>query len=59
VNERRTISEEESFVKMKSFWSMLHGLVSIKMLAQDKEKPDMKDPVLNESVNNFLSGIKH
>ncbi|MHA4845918.1 TetR/AcrR family transcriptional regulator [Flavitalea antarctica] len=59
VNEGRTISEAESFVKMKSFWSMLHGLVSIKMLAQDKEMPDLNDPVLNESVNNFLSGIKH
>jgi len=53
------ISENESFTKMKSFWSMLHGLVSIQMMARDKEIPDLNDPVLNESVNNFLAGIKH
>jgi len=51
------IDEGESFVKMKSFWSMLHGLVSIHMMAREKEKPDINDAVLNESVNNFLSGI--
>jgi AcrR family transcriptional regulator len=54
----RTISEKESFTKMKSFWSMLHGLVSIQMMAREKEIPDLNDPVLNESVNNFLAGIR-
>lgn len=54
----KDISEADSFIKMKSFWSMLHGLVSIQMMAQEKEVPDIFDPVLNESVNNFLAGIK-
>ncbi|HTE28510.1 TetR/AcrR family transcriptional regulator [Flavitalea sp.] len=57
--EGRVISENESLTKMKSFWSMLHGLVSIQMMAREKEIPDLNDPVLNESVNNFLAGIKH
>jgi AcrR family transcriptional regulator len=55
----RSISENDSFTKMKSFWSMLHGLVSIQMLARQNEIPDVDDPVLNESVNNFLAGISH
>jgi AcrR family transcriptional regulator len=59
LHEGKVINEADSFVKMKSFWSMLHGLVSIQMMAQDKEIPDLNDPVLNESVNNFLAGFKH
>jgi AcrR family transcriptional regulator len=59
LHKDKVINEADSFVKMKSFWSMLHGLVSIHMMAQEKEIPDLNDPVLNESVNNFLAGFKH
>jgi AcrR family transcriptional regulator len=59
LHKDKAINEADSFVKMKSFWSMLHGLVSIHMMAQEKEIPDLNDPVLNESVNNFLAGFKH
>jgi AcrR family transcriptional regulator len=64
------ISDQEAFVKMKSLWSMLHGLVSIRMMSNstmshaaaniESEEASVDDynAVLKESVSNFLAGIK-
>jgi len=54
----KSISAAEGLVKMKSFWSMLHGLVSIQMMSQERTTTDITSPVLAESVNNFLAGIR-
>jgi AcrR family transcriptional regulator len=63
------ISDAEAFVKMKSLWSMLHGLVSIRMMGKPSTMPaagesnDIYPPgeedntVLKASVSNFLAGI--
>jgi hypothetical protein len=37
---------------------MLHGSVSIYMMGGDKVRPAKEDPVLLESVNNFIAGIE-
>lgn len=49
--------EADSFVKMKSFWSMMHGLVSINMMGDQKGEPIPACEVLAESINNFISGF--
>jgi len=50
-------TESDILIKMKSFWSMLHGLVTIEMMAQEKEDREPAAEVLNESIRNFIAGI--
>jgi AcrR family transcriptional regulator len=62
------MSESDSLIKMKSFWSTLHGVVSLRMMAvgaghtemsqKNTADPGLPDAILQESVNNFLAGIR-
>jgi len=48
------------FLKLNSFWSMLHGLVSINMLGK-KETPhehDMGIMILKDFIKSFINGLQ-
>jgi len=48
----------DPFLKFHSFWSMLHGLISINMLGADNSKhPVPAEDVLNDVVCGFIKGI--
>jgi len=48
----------DAFLKFHSFWSMMHGLVSINMLGQTPGKsPVLAEDVLNDVVCGFIKGI--
>jgi AcrR family transcriptional regulator len=52
-------NEADSFIKMKSFWSMMHGLVSINMMSPHAADKSPALEVLNVSINNFIAGFDH
>ncbi len=49
--------DNEGMRNMKSLWSMLHGLVSIRMM-DDSGDPLIQNEVFEQSVSNFLSGMR-
>lgn len=48
----------DSFLKFHTFWSMLHGLISINMMGKESSRPDLNTMVLNDFLNGFVVGIK-
>jgi len=54
--------EANSFLKFNSFWSMLHGLVSINLMTPPAEhdgidRQEMNKMVLNDFIKGFINGL--
>lgn len=49
--------ETDPFLKLHTFWSMLHGLVSINMMGAGEEKEEMNQKVLRDFIAGFVTGI--
>jgi len=52
------------FIKVQSFWSMLHGLVSINLVAPEnnrngKGKDELNNLVLKDFISGFLKGLQN
>jgi AcrR family transcriptional regulator len=47
----------DPFLKFQSFWSMLHGLVSINMMNQPAQQNAMAEQVLKDVICSFIKGI--
>jgi AcrR family transcriptional regulator len=45
-------------LKLHTFWSMLHGLISINMINNSEIKDEMNHLVIQDFVAGFMSGIK-
>lgn len=45
-------------LKVHSFWSMLHGLISINMMGNSVNRDEMNQMVLKDFISGFISGIK-
>lgn len=48
----------DALLKLHTFWSTLHGLISINMLGRDNSRDEMKLMVLKDFMAGFISGIK-
>lgn len=49
---------QDPFLKLHTYWSALHGLVSINMMGRDNKRDEMNTMVLKDFVQGFISGIK-
>ncbi|MCC9135628.1 TetR/AcrR family transcriptional regulator [Pontibacter silvestris] len=50
--------ETDPFLKLHTFWSMLHGLVSINMMGGDQDKEELNQLVLQDFISGFISSMK-
>ena len=50
--------DADAMLKLHTFWSMLHGLISINMLGKGREQDEMQLAVLKDFVASFIRGIK-
>ncbi|MDP4149464.1 MAG: TetR/AcrR family transcriptional regulator [Bacteroidota bacterium] len=50
--------EVNPFLKFQSFWSMLHGLVSINMLGKGGSHQGLSEMVLKDVLDSFIKGIE-
>ncbi|WP_439879896.1 TetR/AcrR family transcriptional regulator [Pontibacter sp. MBLB2868] len=50
--------ETDPFLKLHTFWSMLHGLISINMMGTGESKEDLNQMVLKDFIRGFISGMK-
>lgn len=48
----------DPYLKLHTFWSMLHGLISINMMGNDGGKEELNQMVLQDFIAGFISGIK-
>jgi AcrR family transcriptional regulator len=48
----------DPFLKLHTFWSMLHGLISINMMGSNENKEELNQMVLQDFITSFISGIK-
>jgi AcrR family transcriptional regulator len=45
-------------MKLHTFWSMLHGLISINMMNNDQNVEQLNQMVIQDFIGGFISGIK-
>lgn len=48
----------DPFLKLHTFWSMLHGLISINMMGSGDSKEELNKMVLQDFIRSFTSGMK-
>lgn len=48
----------DPFLKFQSFWSMLHGLVSINMLSKQSPQNGLAEQVLKDVICSFIKGVE-
>lgn len=48
----------DPFLKLHTFWSMLHGLISINMMGSAVNRDELNQKVLQDFITGFISGIK-
>ncbi|MBL7700541.1 MAG: TetR/AcrR family transcriptional regulator [Chitinophagaceae bacterium] len=50
--------EADDMLKLHTFWSMLHGLISINMMNHNQAKQELNQLVIQDFIKAFISGIK-
>lgn len=50
--------EADPYLKLHTFWSMLHGLISINMMGNNTNKEELNQMVIKDFIAGFISGIK-
>jgi AcrR family transcriptional regulator len=48
----------DPFLKLHTFWSMLHGLISINMMNNNEGKQELNQFVIQDFIDAFIAGIK-
>jgi AcrR family transcriptional regulator len=48
----------DPFLKLQTYWSTLHGLISINMLGKDDSRDELNAMILKDFLIGFISGIK-
>jgi AcrR family transcriptional regulator len=48
----------DPYLKLHSFWSMLHGLISINIMTKENSGDEMTEMVLRDFISSFISGIR-
>ena len=56
--EKSRNKDTDPFLKLHSFWSMLHGLISINMMGNEQTRDELNVMVLKDLIRGFISGIK-
>jgi AcrR family transcriptional regulator len=50
--------ETDPYLKLHTFWSMLHGLISINMMSKEVKEEEMNQLILKDFVNSFVGSMK-
>ncbi|MFT2008680.1 TetR/AcrR family transcriptional regulator [Pontibacter sp. 13R65] len=50
--------DTDPFLKLHTYWSMLHGLISINMMGAQQDKEELNQMVLKDFIRGFISGLK-
>ncbi|WP_132054546.1 TetR/AcrR family transcriptional regulator [Pseudocnuella soli] len=50
--------DADPWLKLHTFWSMLHGLISINMMGKEKKLDPMQQAVLHDFTKSFIQSLK-
>jgi AcrR family transcriptional regulator len=50
--------DADAFLKLHTFWSTLHGLISINMMGKVNSREELNAMILKDFISGFVSGIK-
>ncbi|MCW3105577.1 MAG: TetR family transcriptional regulator [Segetibacter sp.] len=50
--------QADPYLKFRTFWSMIHGLISINMMGKGSTINELNTMVLNDFMTGFIAGIK-
>jgi choline-glycine betaine transporter len=50
--------QADPYLKFRTFWSMIHGLISINMMGKGNSINELNTMVLNDFLKGFIAGIK-
>jgi hypothetical protein len=56
--DRTKNASADPFLKLHTFWSTLHGLISINMMGRDDHRDELNAMVLKDFLIGFVSGMK-
>ena len=48
----------DAFLKLHTYWSMLHGLISINMMGKESSRDELNAMVLRDFITGFIASIK-
>jgi len=48
----------DAFLKLHTYWSMLHGLISINMMGKESSRDELNGMVLRDFITGFIASIK-
>ncbi len=48
----------DAFLKLHTYWSMLHGLISINMMGKENSRDELNVMVLKDFIKGFIASIK-
>lgn len=48
----------DAFLKLHTYWSMLHGLISINMMGKETSRDELNVMVLKDFIKGFITSIK-
>jgi len=51
--------DADPMLKLHTFWSMLHGLISINMMNNNEGVVQLNQMVIQDFIEGFISGIKN
>jgi len=47
------------FLKFKTFWSILHGIITIEFISNTTTNPEEVSPILIDAIQGFIISLKH
>jgi hypothetical protein len=50
--------DTDPMLKLHTFWSLLHGLISINMMNNNGAKQELNQMVIQDFITTFITGIK-
>jgi AcrR family transcriptional regulator len=50
--------DTDPMLKLHTFWSLLHGLISINMMNNNESKQELNQMVIQDFISAFITGIK-
>ncbi|MNL35176.1 hypothetical protein D3C87_1571900 [compost metagenome] len=53
------VDQIDLYLKFKTFWSILHGIITIEFLSNQKTNPEEVSPILTDAIQGFIISLKH
>lgn len=53
------VDQIDLYLKFKTFWSILHGIITIEYLSNKETNPEEVSPILTDAIQGFIISLKH